>query len=157
MMITDTHTHLYAEQFDQDRDQVIEKEPGGGNLPSLKRSGWPEGQESGKGHPGEKKCHEQVHEDQLPAFPSTENDRHPAGTEGHLAPRDDVQSRVHDLGSKVLDGQIDAEEPECPGLPAKSLPDRGEPQCQQPGIDGSVLQSISPRGSEGGSVSSSLL
>ena len=24
-MITDTHTHLYAEQFDQDRDQVIEK------------------------------------------------------------------------------------------------------------------------------------
>lgn len=25
MMITDTHTHLYAEQFDQDRDQVIQK------------------------------------------------------------------------------------------------------------------------------------
>lgn len=25
MMITDTHTHLYAEQFDEDRDQVIEK------------------------------------------------------------------------------------------------------------------------------------
>ena len=25
MMITDTHTHLYAEQFDEDRDQMIQK------------------------------------------------------------------------------------------------------------------------------------
>ena len=25
MIITDTHTHLYSEQFDDDRDQVIER------------------------------------------------------------------------------------------------------------------------------------
>jgi TatD DNase family protein len=28
MTITDTHTHLYSEEFDQDRDEMIQKSKG---------------------------------------------------------------------------------------------------------------------------------